>query len=303
MAETAKARQYETIQITEGMRDIPHKMKFRCVMMTPAAAAGLLSYNHPNNRKPKGSRIATYTSDIVNGLWQLTYEGVAIDEDGWLINGQNRLNAIIDAGKAAPILLITGVPRKAMLAVDQGISRSVADVARIAGETHKDMNTWVGVARAMMYGTKVPSSGVRASHQEVLAFIKAHENAISFAVDTLPNKAGISQAPVRATIARAFYLPKTKHTRLKEFCNVLTTGLMGHVELDKSAIKLRNWLTDNFSGGSRKRHSGMRAPSTVVYGKTQSALRAFLNNEPIETLRESNKEHFPLPEERETADA
>lgn len=297
--ERAVDRHRETIQITEGMRDIPHKMKFRVVMMTPAAAAGLLSYNHPKNRRPRAQRIATYTQDILNGDWQLTYEGVAVDEDGWLINGQNRLNAIIDADKSAPILLITGVPRKAMLAVDQGLMRNVSDVAKVTGVDHPAMGNWAACARSMMASTNT-TSRARPSIQEVLTFIKNHEEAIAFAMECLPkNTRGIAQAPVRATVARAFYQPKTKHRRIKDFAGVLISGLVTHAKHDTAAVLLRNWLADSFSEGTRKRHHGMRPGQFVVYGKTQVALRAFIDEEELQQLKATTKEYFLLPEERE----
>lgn len=292
------------IQGTEGLREVKNSMKFRVVLMTPTVAQALLDKNHPRNRTPKPGRISMYANDIINDRWQLTHEAVAINEDGYLIDGQNRLAAIIQAGKAAPILLITGVPCNAMLAVDQGLSRTVADIAKVYDESKPSMTAWVGVARAMIYGTKVnltedKGKRRRASAQEVLEFIRAHEQAIAFAMEvTHPNTRFVTQAGVRAVIARAFYGPKHTHDRIREFANVLTTGLMGNTKKDSAAIRLRNWLTDSFSKGTRKRSGGKKPSGMMVYAKTQTALKAFLEERNLEFLRETNEENFPLPEEQ-----
>lgn len=293
----------QLLQETEGLREIKNSMKLRVVLMTPTVAQALLDKNHPRNRTPKPGRISMYANDIINDRWQLTHEAVAVDEDGYLIDGQNRLAAIIQANKAAPILLITGVPCKAMLAVDQGLSRTVADIAKVYDESKPSMTAWVGVARAMIYGTKVSlasdkSKSRRASAQEVLEFIRTHEAAIAFAMElTHLNTRFVTQAGVRAVIARAFYGPKTTHERIREFANVLTTGLMGSTKKDSAAVRLRNWLTDSFSEGTRKRSNGMKPNSMMVYAKTQTALKAFLEERNLEFLRETNEENFPLPEE------
>lgn len=295
---TATESNGSIVQASEGLRDITHKMKFRVVMMTPAVAQGLLDHNHPKNRNKKESRIVTYANDMSNGLWTLTHEAVAVDEDGWLIDGQNRLSAVILADKNVPMLLTTGVPRKAMLAVDQGASRNVADVAKVTGQSKPGMSNWSSVARSMIYGTKSSNSVGRASVQEVLAFIRAHEEAIAFAFEVVPIKRGISQAGVRAVVARSWYLGKSKHPRIREFGAVLDTGLQGSINRDVAAIKLRNWLLDTFTAGQRKRHGGMRPVPTIVYGKTQTALVAFLEERKIDNLRETAEENFPLPEEK-----
>lgn len=282
------------IQESEGLREIPCKMKARAVMMTPAVARELLKNNHPRNRKLKKSRIQTYRNDILNGFWELSWEPVAIDEDGWLVDGQNRLTAIVEADRPAPIWLVTHAPKRALKAAGHGLARSVADAAKIAGEDKPNMTCLVGVARAMMYGCKAPSFTY--STQEVLAFIKAHEAALDFTMTLMiVNKPGITQAPVKACVARAWY--HGDRERIKEFCAILYTGLPGDPEKDSGALRLRNWLMENFTSGQR-RTAKAKPQRQIVYGKTQQALMAFLERRAVDKLYESSKELFPLPEEK-----
>lgn len=280
--------------IGDGMQTLQHTMKFRVVLMSPRVASELLKHRHPNQRKPKNSRIELYAAEIVNDYWILTHQAVAVDVDGWLIDGQNRCEAIVKANKAAPILLITGVPKNAMLATDNGLSRNVTDAARVAGcELPHGANSFAAAAKRMMIGNKSQCRGF--SNQEVLAFIDVHRKALEFTFECMPNpERFLTSASVRAVMARAYYRRPVLETRdrIAEFGEVFLTGLMGNTKTDAAAIRLRNWLTKEFSG---RRGVGVRPHAQTVYAKASTAMDHFLNHDNIESLYVSSKELFPLP--------
>lgn len=272
-----------------GLKPIKSKMNFRVVTMTPEVAAELLKRNHPRNRKKKDNRINLYYNEILNDLWKLTHQPVAIDEDGYLIDGQNRLEAIVMADIEVPLVLVTGVPKEAMLAADQGCLRNVMDLARVTGFNVEQPTGWPAVARMMARGAGKTRNFM--STQMTLAYMKAHRKALEFAWECLPeNKRGLTMAGVRAAIARSYY-QRDSHNRIKAFCKVLYTGLPNHVEHDSAAIRLRNWLLD----AALNRRAGVMLTMWTVYAKTEKALLSFINKEKVDRLWETSKELFLIP--------
>lgn len=186
-----------------------------------------------------------------------------------------------------------------MLAVDTGTSRNVADVARIMGMDIKAINGVSAVARRMAMGMERNVSK-SLSVQETLQWIEKHSAALKFAFEVTPkNKIGITQASVRAVLARAYYRRPVEDTRSRVavFGNILMTGLPENPKTDSAAINVRNFLQDHLHVGNEPR---VRAPAIsplVVYAKTEMALDKFLRYENVESLRETSQELFWLPGE------
>lgn len=288
------------------MKILNTKMRFQAVMMTPEFAQALLDKNHPHNRKPKKGKIASMRYDMLGemgGVWYLTPDPVAVDEDGYTINGQNRLTACVQAGVEVPMVLVTGVPRTAILGMDCGTNRSVADAAKILGKTLPHGGAgYAAIARRMQKGSAAERLSM--TIPQTLAFIESHRKALDFAFGAFGTKPipGITQAPVLAVIARAYYLRGMKD-RVKEFAEVLKTGLPSNPRKDGAAIQLRNWLLTKLVGG-RKR-TRLSPGATQIYAKTESALMHFLDENNPDKLYGTREELFPIPEdgvEKEEAD-
>lgn len=113
------------------------------VVLTPDMAHELLDRN-THNRAVSGIRVERYAADITRGAWQLNGEAFKIAADGQVLNGQHRLLAVVEADAAIRTLLIRGLPAEAQETMDQGRSRSLADVLKLRGETY-----WVPLSTAM----------------------------------------------------------------------------------------------------------------------------------------------------------
>lgn len=287
------------------MKIIKTRMRGRAVWITPEEAQALLDRNHPDNRNPKKGRILTYQRDMEAdvpatrysvGLWTLTHQAVAIDEDGRLVDGQNRLTACVRSGKPIPIFLVTNVPRRSMIAVDAGATRNVADAAKVSGSALPRGRGlgWSAVARRMAKGNE--AQRVDMSIPKTLLFIKAHWDALAFAFSLFPKeKKGLTSAPIKAVLARAYYTQNRE--RIKEFASILISGLPKHIRQDAAVIALRNYLQDALTVGKRKVR--VNVPGHLIYAKVESALIAFLAHEPLDKLYGTSEELFPLPEESE----
>jgi hypothetical protein len=101
-------------------------------MVTPDMAQAWLDRGG-KNRKLSESKVLAYTAAMKRGEWQLTYEAIALDDDGKVRNGQHRLTAIVRSGVPIEALVVRGVDETAFDVMDTGKSRSIGDVLSIHG--------------------------------------------------------------------------------------------------------------------------------------------------------------------------
>lgn len=103
-------------------------------LVTPPVAAELMSRN-TNNRGIKKHKITQYAKDMADGAWNPDASDVKFDKDGYLIDGQNRLLACIQADVPFPTLVRTGLDPDAFNYIDTGAVRTTGDVFKRAGVT------------------------------------------------------------------------------------------------------------------------------------------------------------------------
>lgn len=96
-------------------------------IVTPAMAKVYLERN-TDNRNKRGWWVSGLANMIKRGEWIPTHQGVAFSESGKLIDGQHRLEAIIEANIPVEMLVTTGVRDDAYKVLDNGIKRTMADL-------------------------------------------------------------------------------------------------------------------------------------------------------------------------------
>lgn len=104
------------------------------VEITPALAEEWLKRNKVN-RRLKNDKIKQYAHDMSAGKWKMTAEAIKFSKDGRLIDGQNRLNAVIEANVPVVFLVAHGLDEDAQLVMDSGAVRSKADSLYFLGYT------------------------------------------------------------------------------------------------------------------------------------------------------------------------
>jgi hypothetical protein len=111
------------------------EMKSKVMMVDPALALAWLQRNIETNRPLRPTVVDNYADDMRRGEWHLTHQGIALDIDGNLIDGQHRLAAVIKANVIVPIMVTVNAPRASFVALDNGVKRSVADRLSIDKKT------------------------------------------------------------------------------------------------------------------------------------------------------------------------
>lgn len=117
-----------TKEVTLTSAESGKTMHFRLVMVTPVVASRWLEKNHPDNRTVAWNRVEALANDIRNGSWKLMHQGVAFGENGYLIDGQHRLHAIVQAGQPAEVLVVRNEGGTYQDPIDRGGARSIAAI-------------------------------------------------------------------------------------------------------------------------------------------------------------------------------
>ena len=96
--------------------------------VTPQMAHVWLTHNTNNSRKLSSANIKNLKAELTGGVWMATTQGVGYDTNGVLVDGQNRLTAILQTGITAEDMLVCyNLPEYAKFKIDVGRGRSIAD--------------------------------------------------------------------------------------------------------------------------------------------------------------------------------
>ena len=101
----------------------------------PKEARSYLRQNS-KNRHLNPLRVKQLARDMANNAWSLNGETIKFAADGQLLDGQHRLQAIVDAGKQVPILVVRGLDNEAQATTDMGAKRTFGNILQIRGEKH-----------------------------------------------------------------------------------------------------------------------------------------------------------------------
>jgi hypothetical protein len=248
-------------------------------LIQPYAALDVIENFHvENNRNKKPALIAMYCSDLRNGTWLPTHQGIAFNEDGKLCDGQNRLWACIECEIALQTAIFFGVPIGSMKVFDSGGSRSAADASRIAG--HPLSNADAAIVRFIMGRPSRVSHSITIQNSEVLA------HGLNFIHDNFPaKKRGVTMASVTAAVAKAAYHEDL--LRMVQFCHVLNTGIPLDLNTDLAAIALYQTIGNHVWDAAR-------APE--LHAKAEQAIHLFCKRKNVSKLYAAPAELYPLPE-------
>jgi hypothetical protein len=112
--------------------------KVELIDVSPGMAADMLA-NNPHNRRPSPGHQRQLARDMQRGDFQFVGDPIRFDVDGKLLDGQQRLQAVIDSGATTKFLVISGLPSQAQRYMDIGRKRSAADQLMIEGVTASGM--------------------------------------------------------------------------------------------------------------------------------------------------------------------
>ena len=221
--------------------------------VTPLLATEWLKRMSPN-RTVKESSVAMYATDMVNGNWMISPQGIAFDSEGTLFDGQHRLLAIIRCGLTIPMLILRGFPVsqgkvRTMDVVDCGIGRSLPDRIKLTGCFSWNPNMVAAIARQIaLLEMGANSRATRrislASTLEIIGFWATEITSVMKVIDRS------KFMPARnASVGAAFTLACVTHPNHAH--ESLDTLITGRVDAGTPIYELRQSLIDGLDRAGR----------------------------------------------------
>lgn len=167
------------------------------VPVTPTIASRWLDRNR-KNRKFKAEKIEQYRRDMAAGRWQITGEAIKFDSNGDLIDGQNRLTALVQADVTLPLFVVRGLAPESQEVMDSGAPRTASDALALRGYPNtKTLATTVATYQAWttgFYRSAMHQGALKLTHSEVCACAEADPGLVA-------------SASFASTFARTLQLP------------------------------------------------------------------------------------------------
>lgn len=141
--------------------------KVEIKVITPEYADRLLEKN-TSNRNLRRDHVTNLARDMAEGAWRLNNDAICIANDGTLLNGQHRLNAIIKSGKPIKMLVAEGFSPDTYKVLDGGAKRSVADQLNITNELAATIRLVFNFSLGSPY-----QMGIKPNHQDIEALLES----------------------------------------------------------------------------------------------------------------------------------
>jgi hypothetical protein len=251
-------------------------IKMQVKMLTPAYAAEVLAKNNNRNRKMKPVTVRVLSEDITEGRWSLNGEPIVFDTHGTLIDGQHRLAAIVAAGLAVPVVVITGVKPAAFESHGQARPRTRADILSIApeGQSQGEQNT-VCLAAALGWvwrweNSLIKSIGISPRNTEIRDILDRHP----LIRESVKSVAGRCQKGIHNPSIMSFlhYLFGCKDAAARDvFFNQLLDGF--GVEPNTHMALLVRWLKNNTGSLNHSEYPGVAAVIIKTWNRIRTGAK------------------------------
>jgi len=177
------------------------------IAVTPAIAKGFLENLHPDQRRHRDGKVEQLAADMRHGDWRDdTEDAVLIDWNGYLIDGQMRMRALIESGKTIEFDVAWGKDPAVMGVKDTGAARTIADSLRISGRGHDMSSAQLNVLGAIARRQLHWESG-RRSQGSMKGLSNATHSAIAEIIDRQSDMYGATKIGVDASKASKLIRP------------------------------------------------------------------------------------------------
>lgn len=105
--------------------------------INPDTARSILSRNAGNRPLRSRTLVEKIARDIKSGRWQINGATIRISKDGRVLDGQHRLNAIVEAGVPVKTLVVYGLDDECFHTIDTNqATRTASDIFAIRGDAN-----------------------------------------------------------------------------------------------------------------------------------------------------------------------
>lgn len=227
------------------------------VTVTASMATEWLQANS-GNRRFRPVNMARLKQALEGGEARLTNDAIAFDEEGRLLNGQHRLQAIKETGIDMQLLVMRGLPATSREAIDIGARRMASDLLAMAGVsdpvTAAATYGWLYALRQLWSGrvTILKAGGARGSYHPSPTTIR-NMSETEYIADSLVIGRRVKNSVVRLSTALVAALhhemSKVNPNSARQFWEALAEG--ENLSSRSPILKLRNWLLTELTARRR----------------------------------------------------
>lgn len=264
------------------------------VFITPEKASKYLAHTAPNRPKSSG-KIAKFAMDIKKGEWKLTHQGIALTSDGRLLDGQNRLQAIIESGLPIWMSVTTGVKEDCFDVIDTGTNKTGANALAMMGIQPRNARI---IASAVPYCVSYESGyqpqksidGKRHGNSNLLVvnYFKTNPKIASSAdfVSKMPRRDCILKESLSCFFH--YQIKKIGRSDADEFLLLLLTG--ENLDSDSVVFEMRRQLIASRIGNLRLIDQTIIKRIIVTYNFYHSRR---ISTSPVQVIRRADKYDNP----------
>lgn len=155
--------------------------KITTEVIGPDEAADILKNHNAQNRALKPKSIAQYKRAMEKGEWTFIGDPIRFDRGGELLDGQNRLTAVVQSGIPQTFVIVRNLEPDTQRYMDSGVKRSPADQLRIEGVALPRESAQIASLVMHWQGLDLPHMNIKYSTFEVVEFVEANTNGIEAA--------------------------------------------------------------------------------------------------------------------------
>lgn len=241
-------------------------MRTETITISPMLAQMMLDRN-VINRPVRTSKVDAWVEAIKNGLWKLTHQGIAIDTNGNMCDGQHRLRAIIKSGISVQMRVTYDCDPGDFDVLDTGSLRSRSDVLAIKGIAPKIANiisSAIPWYSSYLGGGALNNKSTRgANNAWALDFYDKHQNLLTSAEFTskLPSEGKMLTASLTCFIHR---IVSDRYSNADQFLSEL---LIDGKTSSSIVLEMRRVLNLNAHGARRLKDEVAAKRVIVTYNR------------------------------------
>lgn len=201
------------------------QMQTQTETVTPAIAQNWLKRNR-DNRVLRPHHITMMATAMRRGDFPLTHQAIAFDESGELLDGQNRLHAVVESGATVQFQVTRNAPRATFPYLDHHATRNTADSLKLDKKTSEVVN----LLCAILLGRK----GTPAQLQTISDAIASRSVILNGACNR--NTPTLSSSSMRLAAITAMEMGEDPEYVMDLYRNLVLTNLHDLPAIGKSVI-------------------------------------------------------------------